>query len=109
MAKIIQSTGEFNTILAQDKTVLLDFYADWCGPCQMQLPVVDELSDKYANQLEVLKINIDKHPELAQAYGVRSIPALFLVRDQAIQDKMVGYQSATVLEGKLQQLQLVTN
>ncbi len=109
MAKIIQSTKEFNTILAQDKTVLLDFYADWCGPCQMQLPVVDQLSEKYADQLEVLKIDVDKHPELAQAYGVRSIPALFLVRDQAIQDKMVGYQSATVLEDKLQQLQLVMN
>ncbi|WP_020537057.1 thioredoxin [Lewinella cohaerens] len=109
MAKIIQSTDEFNTILAQDKTVLLDFYADWCGPCQMQLPVVDQLSEKYADQLEVLKIDVDKHPGLAQAYGVRSIPALFLVRDQAIQDKMVGYQSATVLEGKFQQLQLIAN
>jgi thioredoxin 1 len=109
MAKIIQSTDEFNTILAQDKTVLLDFYADWCGPCQMQLPVVDQLSEKYADQLEVLKIDVDKHPGLAQAYGVRSIPALFLVRDQAIQDKMVGYQSATVLEGKFKQLQLIAN
>ncbi|MGH1434870.1 MAG: thioredoxin [Lewinella sp.] len=109
MAKIIQSTDEFNTILAQDKTVLLDFYADWCGPCQMQLPVVDQLSEKYADQLEVLKIDVDKYPGLAQAYGVRSIPALFLVRDQAIQDKMVGYQSATVLEGKFKQLQLIAN
>lgn len=106
MAKIIQSAQEFNTILAQDKTVLLDFYADWCGPCQMQLPVVDELSEKYGDQLEVLKIDVDKHPDLAQAYGVRSIPALFIVRDQEIQDSMVGYQSATVLENKLLNLQV---
>lgn len=106
MAKIIQSINEFETILNQNKTVLLDFYADWCGPCQMQLPVVDQLSEKYADELEVLKINVDKHPELAQIYGVRSIPALFLVHDQVIQDKMVGYQSTTILEDKLQQLRL---
>lgn len=101
MATTVKSAAEFKAIIDQAKPVLLDFYADWCGPCQMQLPVVDQLSEKYADQLEVLKIDVDKHPDLAQAFGVRSIPALFLLNNQEVTDRMVGYQSQDVLEQKL--------
>ena len=89
---------------SMSKLVILDFYADWCGPCQMQLPVVEELSNKYADQVEVLKINVDEQPDIAQAFGVRSIPALFLLQNQQVVDKMVGYQSQQVLENKLAEL-----
>lgn len=104
MATTIKSAAEFNTIVEQNKPVLIDFYADWCGPCQMQLPVVEELSNKYADQVEVLKINVDEQPDIAQAFGVRSIPALFLLQNQQVVDKMVGYQSQQVLENKLTEL-----
>ena len=104
MAKTIKSATEFKAIIDQAKPVLIDFYADWCGPCQMQLPVVEQLSDKYADQLEVLKVNVDEQPDLAQAFGVRSIPALFLLQNQEVVESMVGYQSATVLEDKLSKL-----
>lgn len=104
MAKTVKSAAEFKTILEQDKPVLIDFYADWCGPCQMQLPVVEELSNKYTDSLEVLKINVDEHPDIAGAFGVRSIPALFLLQNKEVVDSMVGYQSQQVLENKLQGL-----
>lgn len=104
MANQIKSAAEYQAALAQDKAVLIDFYADWCGPCQMQLPVVDRIADKFSNDVEVLKINVDEHPAIAQQYGVRSIPALFLVQDRNIKDQMVGYQSEAVLEDKIRQL-----
>ena len=104
MAKSIKSAAEFKSIIDQNKPVLIDFYADWCGPCQMQLPVVEQLATKHADQVEVLKINVDEHPDIASAFGVRSIPALFILRDQQVVDQMVGYQSEQVLETKLASL-----
>ena len=101
MTKQIKSSAAFQELLAQDKPVLVDFYADWCGPCQIQLPVIDQIAAKHAGELEVVKVNVDDQPDLAQAYGVRSIPALFLLRGQDILDRMVGYQSEQVLEERL--------
>lgn len=101
MAKTIKSATEFKSIIEQPKPVLIDFYADWCGPCQMQLPVVEQLSAKHADEVEVLKVNVDDHPDIASAFGVRSIPALFILQDQQVVDQMVGYQSEQVLENKL--------
>lgn len=106
MAKTVKSAAEFNAIVKQEKPVLIDFYADWCGPCQMQLPVVEEVSSKYADQVEVLKINVDEAPDIAQAFGVRSIPALFLLQNQEVVDRMVGYQSQQVLEQKIDALNI---
>lgn len=104
MATKLQNSASFKTILQQDKPVLVDFYADWCGPCQMQLPIVDALSKTHGEQVEVLKVDVDQHQEIAQAYGVRSIPTLLLFQNGEVVDKMVGYQSAQVLETKVLQL-----
>ena len=85
--KEIVTVKEFNELATQDKPVLLDFYADWCGPCQSLLPIVEKLADKYEGKVHIQKVNVDRFPQLAQKFGVRSIPALFLMQDQKILEK----------------------
>lgn len=103
--KAIANIKEFRKVINQDKPVLLDFYADWCGPCQALLPTVEKLADKYKEDFIVRKVNVDKHPKIAQQFKVRSIPALFILKDKEIQERLVGMQSEQVLD-KLLQAQL---
>lgn len=67
-------------VMKADKTVLVDFYADWCGPCKMQSPIVDEI-DRERDDVKVCKINIDQQPELAMRFGVMSIPTIMVVKN----------------------------
>lgn len=72
-----------------DKIVLLDFYADWCGPCRMLAPVIEEIAEEHP-ELKVCKINADEQPELAAAFDVMSIPALFAVKNGKIINRSAG-------------------
>lgn len=99
--KEIITAKEFNTLANQDKPILLDFYADWCGPCQSLLPIVEKIADKYKGKVHVKKVNVDRFPQLAQKFGVRSIPALFLLQDKKILEKTQGYQSEAALEAMI--------
>ena len=81
-----------NEVLRSDKPVLLDFYADWCGPCKMLSPVLSEIADEYADVLRVAKVNVDDEPELAMKFGVSSIPMLVLFKDGRIVSTSVGYR-----------------
>jgi len=96
--KNIKNFEEFEAIKNQDKPVLLDFYADWCGPCQALLPSVEKLSKKYENEFLVRKINIEQFRELAVQFQVRSIPALFVLKDGEIKESTLGYKSEDQLE-----------
>lgn len=78
-----------NEVMKSEKTVLLDFYADWCGPCRMVSPIVDEIADENP-QLLVGKINVDQDPELAQKFGVASIPMLVVMKGGKIVNQSVG-------------------
>lgn len=81
-----------NEVLHSNKPVLLDFYADWCGPCKMLSPVLHEIAEEYAGTLKVGKINVDEQTELAKRFHVSSIPMLVLFKDGQPIAKSVGYR-----------------
>jgi len=89
MSVLNLNNSNFNEIVNSGKTVLLDFWAPWCGPCRMVSPIVDEIAEEHP-ELAVGKINVDDNPELAQAFGVMSIPTLVVMKDGKIVNQSVG-------------------
>lgn len=92
MSVLKVTKDNFNEVRNSSKPVLLDFYADWCGPCQMVAPVVHEIAEEYPEYI-VGKINVDEEPELAQAFSVVSIPMLVVLENGKIKEQAVGYRS----------------
>lgn len=89
---IINKSNFENEVINADKPVLLDFYADWCGPCKMLSPVLSEIADEYADVIRVAKVNVDDEPELAMKFRVSSIPMLVFFKDGKIISTSVGYR-----------------
>ena len=89
MSAIKINNDNFNLVKSSDKKVLLDFYADWCGPCRMVSPLVDQIADENP-QYMVGKINVDEQPELAAEFQVMSIPSLFVIKDGKIVNSSTG-------------------
>lgn len=85
-------------VLESKKPVLLDFWATWCGPCQMQGPVFEEAAEKFPDKAVFGKVNVDEEPGLAQQFGVMSIPTLILFRDGKAAETMVGFHPLEALE-----------
>ena len=84
--------------------IMVDFFADWCGPCQMLSPIVEEIAAEYEGKVEVVKIDIDDSQDLAQEYGVTSIPTVLFLREGQMVEKLVGFQSKDSLKEKLDAL-----
>ena len=83
------SKNNFDSIKANDKPILLDFYADWCGPCRMVSPIIEEIAKENPQYL-IGKVNIDKEPELAQKFNVLSIPTLTVIKDGKVISQSAG-------------------
>ena len=82
-------------VLEADRPVLVDFYADWCPPCRVLAPTIDEIAGEYAGRAIVAKVNVDEAPELAERYGISSIPTVLIFRDGEVAKKFVGLASKT--------------
>lgn len=80
-------------VISSKKTILVDFWASWCGPCQMIAPIVEEISNELSERIEVGKINVDEQPEIAIKYDVMSIPTLILFKDGKVVNTIIGYHS----------------
>ena len=92
----IVNTKEFDEI-KDTGIVLVDFYADWCGPCKMITPVLEELSEEYKGKINIVKVNVDNDGEVASRYGVMSIPNLILLKDGQLVKQVVGFQPKPAL------------
>ena len=102
MSKAIEITDDnFEEVISTDKPVLVDFWAEWCGPCKMIGPIVEELAGDYDGKAVVGKIDVDSNPNLSAKYGIRSIPTLLVFKNGEIVDKQVGAVQKTILAQKL--------
>jgi len=84
-------------VLNSDKAALVDFWAEWCGPCKMIAPILEEAASEYADKMSVVKLNVDESPNIAQKFGIRSIPTLMLFKDGAVQAQKLGAMSKSQL------------
>ena len=101
MALEITDSNFDELVLQSEKPVLVDFWAEWCGPCRMVSPIVEELAKEYDGQVIVGKVNVDYNPDVSVKYGIRNIPALLFFKDGQIVDKQIGAVPKSVLADKL--------
>jgi thioredoxin 1 len=101
MALEITDANFEELVLKSDKPVLVDFWAEWCGPCRMVGPVVEDISRDYSGRAVVGKVNVDNNPGISMKYGIRNIPALLFFNKGEIVDKQIGAVPKSVLAGKL--------
>jgi thioredoxin 1 len=88
-------------VLKSDVPVLVDFWAEWCGPCKAIAPILDELAKDHAGKLKIAKVNVDENQELAGEHGIRSIPTLLVYQGGDIKEQMIGALNKSALEAKL--------
>lgn len=91
-----------STVLDSEKLTVIDFWAEWCGPCRAIGPVVEELSKQYTGQVNVGKVNVDQNPQLSVDYGITSIPAILFIKGGKVVDKQIGAVPKSVLDKKIQ-------
>jgi thioredoxin 1 len=102
MALEITDSNFEDLVLKSEKPVLIDFWAEWCGPCRMVGPIVEELAKDYDGRAVIGKVNVDHNPEISMKYSIRNIPTLLIFKGGQVVDKQVGAVPKTVLAGKIE-------
>ena len=102
MALEITSSNFDELVMKSDKPVLVDFWAEWCGPCRMVGPIVEELATEYDGKAVIGKLNVDEHGDIAMKFGIRNIPTLLVFKNGEVVDKQVGVAPKNALASKLE-------
>ncbi|MCR4560185.1 MAG: thioredoxin [Bacteroidales bacterium] len=98
------NTENFQKALSSSSVVVVDLWAEWCGPCRSMIPIVDKVGAEYEGKALVAKVNVDENPEIASQYSVRSIPTFLFFKGGELKDKHVGTMSESVLKSKIDSL-----
>jgi thioredoxin 1 len=102
MAQVIEANAQnFDTLIAADKPVLVDFWAEWCGPCKMMNPIIQELAEELGDKVTICKVNVDEDADLSVRYGIRSIPTMMIFKKGEMVDKLVGATTKRDLASRL--------
>jgi len=98
------SKDKFSNLVNSSKPVLIDFYADWCGPCKMIAPIMKKIKEQYGDQIKVIKIDTEKNQPLSKKLEIRSIPTLMIFQDGETKWRAMGVQTQTVISKKIDEL-----
>ena len=82
---------EFEELVKTDKLIVLDFWAEWCGPCRNLSPIIEELSNEYSESVNIKKVNVDVNPDMSQKFGIRNLPTVLFIKNGEVLDKQVGF------------------
>ena len=104
MAKEVTDSNFEDIVLKSDKPVIVDFWAEWCGPCRMVGPIVEEIGKDFDGQAVVTKLDVDSNPGITQKYGIRNIPTILFFKDGEVADKQVGAVPKSTIVSKLDAL-----
>lgn len=95
--------SEFKELINKDQPILVDFFAEWCGPCKMQAPILEDLKKRVKDEATIIKVDVDKNPAVAAQFGIRSVPTLIIFKNGTVKWKRSGVFSANELERLIRQ------
>ena len=101
---LVVTNENYEALMASDKPVVIDFWAEWCGPCRMLGPIIEELAEEYKDQVVIGKCDVDSNDDIVAQYRVRNIPTVVFIKGGAVVDKVVGAASKDALKAKVEAL-----